>query len=189
MSSILKVDQIQNTDGQSALVIASDGSVNGVKYAEAASPSGRTITSTTMSSFEQGTWTPSIEIGSASTGITYASRSADYVRIGNLVFVNGDIALSSKGSITGSVQIAGLPFTVYDRTGATSNDGGAGLCAYQFGTTGVYSPIGLLGVGGTKKINMYAATSSGGNISAGIGTSNITNGFSIRWSLTYITDD
>ncbi len=110
MSSILKVDQIQNTDGQSALVIASDGSVDSVKYAEELNPSGRTITSTTMSSYEEGTWTPVI----TGTGNSIAAGElyGSYFRVGNLVtaFLNlNDSSNNTFGS--GDITFTGLPFT------------------------------------------------------------------------------
>ena len=36
MSSILKVDEIQNTDGKTGLVITPDGSIDGIKFPEGA---------------------------------------------------------------------------------------------------------------------------------------------------------
>ena len=114
MSSILKVDQIQNTDGQSALVIASDGSVNGVKYAEAASPSGRTITSTTMSSFEEGTWVPTVSASGGGFSGTVTISSANYTKIGSTVWVDAYISANVTAVGSGGAQIEGLPFTVSD---------------------------------------------------------------------------
>ena len=61
MTSILKVDEIQNTDGKTGIVITPDGSLESVKFPEQSSPSGRVITSTTMSSYEEGTWTPIVD--------------------------------------------------------------------------------------------------------------------------------
>lgn len=54
------------------------------------------------------TWTPSLRFGGATTGIT-GSQVGRYTRIGNMVFAQGTIALSSKGSATGSATISGLP--------------------------------------------------------------------------------
>jgi hypothetical protein len=79
MSSILKVDEIQNTDGKTGLVITPDGSIDGIKFPEEANPSGRTITSTTMSSYEEGTWVPVLETG---TALTLSGR---YTKVGNIV--------------------------------------------------------------------------------------------------------
>ena len=112
MSSILKVDQIQNTDGQSALVIASDGSVDGVKYAEESNPSGRTITSTTMSSYEVGTWAPTVGSSGGGFAGTINNVSANYTKIGSTVWVDAFIVVTVTAVGSGYAQIGGLPFTV-----------------------------------------------------------------------------
>lgn len=58
------------------------------------------------------TWTPVLQFGGLSTGITYSlgQQWGSYYSIGNVVFYNLFIVLSSKGSATGAVTIAGLPF-------------------------------------------------------------------------------
>ena len=139
-----------------------------------------------LDDYEEGTFTPALSINDSTSGITYASRSAEYVKIGKQVFVNGDIQLSSKGSSSGVVRITSLPFTINDRTSGTSLDGGASLCGFSGGTSGIYSPIGLIGRGGFTEISMYVATSSGGQVNAQLSNSNITDSFSVRFSLTYI---
>ena len=63
-----------------------------------------------MAPFVSGTWTPALAFGGATTGITYTTQSGTYVRIGNLVYVNFSIDLTSKGSATGNATITGLPF-------------------------------------------------------------------------------
>ncbi len=45
------------------------------------------------------------------TLITYNIREGTYVRIGNLVFINVSIFLTSKGTDTGNATITGFPFT------------------------------------------------------------------------------
>jgi hypothetical protein len=58
-----------------------------------------------------GTWTPGINFGGGNTGVTYTSRSASYIRIGNIVFFKLSIVLSNKGSGGGSLTIDTFPFT------------------------------------------------------------------------------
>jgi len=60
---------------------------------------------------DQTSWTPQLEFGGATTGITYSTQEGTYIRIGNIVFVNVTISLSSKGSATGVATITGFPFT------------------------------------------------------------------------------
>ena len=74
----------------------------------------------TLDDYEEGTWTPTITFGAASTGITYSLNEGCYTKIGNQVFFTGVIQLSSKGSATGYADIRGFPFTVQNANGAIS---------------------------------------------------------------------
>lgn len=60
--------------------------------------------------YEEGSWTPVLEFGGASTGITYDLQEGHYVRIGRYVMMQAGIRLTSKGTATGTAWIAGLPF-------------------------------------------------------------------------------
>ena len=62
--------------------------------------------------YEETTFSPTISFGGASVGVTYSSRSGSLTRIGNRVLVNIYIALSNKGTSTGTVLIGTLPFAV-----------------------------------------------------------------------------
>jgi hypothetical protein len=55
-------------------------------------------------------WTPAVTFGGASTGITYSTQTGTYARVGNMVYIECLIVLTSKGSATGAAQITGLPF-------------------------------------------------------------------------------
>jgi hypothetical protein len=61
--------------------------------------------------YSYGTWVPVLSFGGASAGITYATQTGFYVRIGRLTLVTASITLTSKGSSTGGASIAGLPYT------------------------------------------------------------------------------
>jgi hypothetical protein len=63
-----------------------------------------------MSAYETGSWTPVLEFGGASVGITYSNQSGTYTRIGNFVFIRCVFNLTNKGSSTGNATITGLPF-------------------------------------------------------------------------------
>lgn len=68
------------------------------------------ISTTTQSDTGSGTFTPVLQFGGASTGITYAVQSGVYKRIDSLVYITVSIILTNKGSSTGTATIAGLPF-------------------------------------------------------------------------------
>ena len=61
--------------------------------------------------FATGSWTPALNFGGATTGITYSGAAGIYVVVGKLVFVQGVLALTSKGSATGNASVGGLPIT------------------------------------------------------------------------------
>lgn len=64
-------------------------------------------------------WTPVLNFGGATTGITYGVQSGTYARIGPILFFRLYITLTSKGSATGAATITGLP-TVSGDASATS---------------------------------------------------------------------
>jgi hypothetical protein len=64
----------------------------------------------TLDDYEEGTWTPVPKFGGANVGMSYSS-TGKYTKIGNLVFVEANFAITTNGSSTGNVTIEGLPFT------------------------------------------------------------------------------
>jgi hypothetical protein len=74
-----------------------------------------TGTSELLADYEEGTWTPVVQFGGASVGITYVGRDGWYTKIGNAVTISGWFHLSNKGSSTGDATISGLPFTAAAR--------------------------------------------------------------------------
>ena len=74
-----------------------------------------------LDDYEEGVFTPSLEFGGATTGITYSSaRGGSYTKIGRQVTVNFGFTLTSKGSASGDATLAGLPFAVEDIISGTS---------------------------------------------------------------------
>lgn len=56
-----------------------------------------------------GTFTPVLHFGGNSAGIVYTSQIGYYTEVGDVMHIDIDIALSSKGSSTGAATISGLP--------------------------------------------------------------------------------
>ena len=178
MTSILKVDQIQNTDGQQALVITPDGSIDSVKFPQAADPVGRVITSTTMSSYEEGTWIPVIEgTTTAGTG-TYTSQGGSYTRIGDLVTCLGYTDITAHTG-SGNILITGLPFT--HGTGSIIEAVGTVMSS---NLTYTKEQLVLLGNKNSKRIRFYQFGPSTNWTPVPMDTS-----FSVFFQFTYQTDD
>ena len=107
-----------------------------------------------MAPFVTGTWTPALNFGGATTGITYTTQSGNYVRMGNLVYVNFSITLSSKGSATGAATITGLPFA----GGGVAP--GMSIRYYSNLASIAGSPFGWIGTSTINLVQMGAATPS-----------------------------
>jgi len=118
MTSVLKVDNIQNSSGTSALTIDSSGNL------------------TATQGFVTGTFTPTV-LGTTVAGVFVYDTSntyGHYQRIGDYVFINGRVVVSSvTTSATGNAQIGGLPFTSSEAAAITqgyTDWGGTGWGAY-----------------------------------------------------------
>lgn len=66
-------------------------------------------TSSTMSNFSIGTFTPVLSFGGLSTGIVYGTRIGRFYVIGKIVICNFGITLTNKGSAVGAAQVSGFP--------------------------------------------------------------------------------
>ena len=91
-----------------------------------------------------GTWTPSLNFGGNAVGMTTDGLQGSYVKIGAMVFLNGWIRLTAKGSSTGDARVAGLPFTHggYYQVGSLQLAGGTTFVGYpQISANGTFLPL------------------------------------------------
>ena len=84
---------------------------NGIGIAFPATQSASTDPNT-LDDYEEGTWTPQLSFGGATTGIVQSIyTSGHYTKVGRLVVVRCTIELTNKGTATGAAAVTGLPFT------------------------------------------------------------------------------
>lgn len=111
------------------------------------------FTGAATATFGQGSWTPTLNFGGVTTGITYGTQTGRYTQFGNMVCVSGYIALTNKGAAAGNATITGAPFTasglhfftIASTTGLTYTgpmlnaflNGGTAFSIQQASTTGV----------------------------------------------------
>ncbi len=135
----------------------------------------------TLDDYEEGTWTPNLIFGSASTGMTFSERVGNYVKVGKWVTITFNIALSAKGSSTGQALVTGMPFVNY-----TNLQLSAGIL------------IGERGMSGFNQTNAYFLMWNDGNLylryngSAdyqSFSDANFTNGSCIYGVVTYQTSN
>ncbi len=65
----------------------------------------------TLDDYEEGSWTPTLTTDGTATTPAYTSQNGRYVKIGSRVFIEAYLQWSSTSGGSGSVLIAGLPFT------------------------------------------------------------------------------
>lgn len=64
-----------------------------------------------LDDYEEGTFTPILNFGGATTGITYTTQTGFYTKIGNLVHIDVRMVLSNKGSAVGAATVTNMPFS------------------------------------------------------------------------------
>jgi hypothetical protein len=69
-----------------------------------------------LDDYEEFTWTPTIGGSGGQSGQAYSSQNGYYIKIGKLVVAWAQLTLSTVGTVTGSVQIQGFPFTAENST-------------------------------------------------------------------------
>lgn len=120
----------------------------------------------TLDDYEEGTWTPVLWDDSLSDaeGQVYQVATAVYTKIGEKVFVEGRIDMTSLGTLTTSQQakIGGLPFTVKNE----ANRQGTLHAAFAAGMsiTAGTNPSGIFSTNAVY-VNMYLWDSTGGTSS------------------------
>jgi hypothetical protein len=133
----------------------------------------------TLDDYEEGSWTPVIGGSGGQSGQAYTTQAASYVKIGQFVLATFNVQLSTKGTITGNVQIKGLPFTA---------NAGGGLCALKWGSSAT-SWVDSLGEvpAGFAFLTVWAITAAGTGFST-IATADIGNSTSFLGTICYRAD-
>lgn len=135
----------------------------------------------TLDDYEELDWTPVIGGSGGTTGQTYATQVGRAVKIGRQVTASCFVVLSVKGTITGNVEIQGLPFAA--ETVASMQTYGT----VQWGdlaTTWV-NVIGRVLSGGSV-VQLRGATAAAANNVTALVTADINNNTSIGLTLTYM---
>jgi hypothetical protein len=116
---------------------------------------GDTAAANALDDYEEGTWTMGLAFGGASVGVTYVDNTGAYTKIGRQVTVTGYLALSSKGSSTGSAFLTGLPFTISNSNSAYS------ISSLRFTTVTFANQFQAQGVINTTTIEFSEITEAG----------------------------
>jgi hypothetical protein len=108
------------------LIDASGASAGQIKFPATQNAS---ADANTLDDYEEGSWTPTIGGSGGQSGQVYSVQVGRYVKVGKLVTAQVSVTLSTLGTITGNVQIQGLPFTAENTTDLRSS------CAINWAST------------------------------------------------------
>ena len=147
---------------------------------------GGTGASNLLDDYEEGTWTPVMEFGGSTAGVTYALQTGSYTKVGRLVTINIAIQLSSNGTGSGAASITGLPFAIADTVSSTSIDY-SGSVGYYTGVSGVYGNLSLIGQDSSGELIFRHKASDVGGVATTTTDTQIGNSFELRATMTYFT--
>ena len=170
------------TGGTARVKIASDGTVQllsstGIDFS-GIQTNASGMTSETLDSYEEGTWTPSwVESGTVTTDIAHGN----YTKIGDLVFLSLIIGSTGAPTSTDSIKIAGAPFSVDTTTNITRYQGSFEAINFTVGSTNQYT----LGFVADGDIVIRKMSSTGGNLASKWNEVSALGSFEIRGTISY----
>jgi len=150
---------------------------NGIDF----SATSGTGTSELLADYEEGTWTPTISDGTNNATMGSAGSNAGwYTKIGRVVFISGNVATTSLGSVSGAIRITGLPFTANSAVGQNN-----GLCVGYAGGFAITANQVVTGFanGGSTYIALYVWTATTGTTA--MQATQWTNSGNMQFSMVY----
>ncbi len=134
----------------------------------------------TLDDYEEGTWTPVIGGSGGTSGQVYSFQVGKYVKVGKLVTAYFSISMTTKGTITTSVQIQGLPFT----TENTANLKPSGVISFWNNTVTSFVNLSLVADPNTTAATIYGAAAAATAPTALV-TADLNNATDLIGSITY----
>jgi len=138
----------------------------------------------TLDDCERGTWTVVFGGSGGTSGQTYTTQEGYYVKHGPLVQISGTAILTAKGTITGNVQIQGLPFA--SKTGSGTYRSTIAINWSNLNTAFVLVQ-GIL-VGGVTAATVRGATAATVSLITALVTADVSDTTIFSFSFTYLTD-
>jgi hypothetical protein len=131
-----------------------------------------------LDDYEEGTWTPAFSASTTAPTITYTSQAGTYVKVGEYVYCEFVLILSSFSGGSGHITFTGLPFATQD------NDIRAGMCV-SFSAAFANGCNGMLINGGSTTSGVLRRLDATNNVSAVIDVSELNGNEILRGSISY----
>lgn len=139
----------------------------------------------TLQPVETGTFTPTFAGETNHGTAAYSRQNGQFTKIGQMVIASIDVALTSKGTSSGSLSIQGLPFPL-----VTGKKAAAAVSHFGIdisGTGNAFEVFAETNIGAVDQLILLLSLTSGGSI--GLGTPDITDTASLVLTLIYYTED
>ena len=137
----------------------------------------------TLDDYEEGTFSPVLGGSGGQSGQSYSTQLGVYTKIGRIVHCSGYINLGTKGTITATLQLSGLPFTAGTGSGFNSAGSLITINAWTI-AAGTYVQFGINNASATANFRSYLGTGSSAN-GANMATANVNNGTHVSFNITY----
>jgi len=137
----------------------------------------------TLDDYEVGTFTPVLGGAGGTSGQSYGLQAGNYVKIGDRVFIDANTSLSTKGTITGNVQISGLPFT--SKSGAAYRASASHSYIHTWSLTSGETQLNSLIYDNTAVVSLGESDVTGAEAWSALTTTQVNNASEINTSVNY----
>jgi hypothetical protein len=134
---------------------------------------------------QYGLWTPTIGGSGGASGQTYNFQDGQWIKFGKLVTLFGVLQLSAKGTITGQVEIQGIPFPV---TSEFTNY--RSVCAVNWFSlaTSIIIVQGAM-IQGDDNITLRINTAAAGSLDTALAEADLNDDTAFSFTMPYLTDN
>lgn len=165
---------ITNT-GTGNNVLATSPTLSGTSVVNSMTVTNLNFGGSVLNNYTESTYTPTINFGGLSNGITYTRQLGTYTRIGRETIAHIDVRLSNKGSSTG------VAFITLPTSPSSFNYGVSILATNLTGTTG--GIMAYIASGGSQIQLIYSGTGAGSDVT----DANFTNTATLIMTAIYFT--
>ena len=137
----------------------------------------------TLDDYEVGTFTPVLGGAGGTSGQSYGLQAGNYVKIGDRVFIDANTSLSTKGTITGNVQVSGLPFT--SKSGAAYRASASHSYIHTWSLTSGETQLNSLIYDNTAVVSLGESDVTGAEAWSALTTTQVNNASEINTSVNY----
>jgi hypothetical protein len=136
-----------------------------------------------MADYSTGSWTPNIGGTGGQSGQTYSIQEGTYVKVGRDVSAYFTMSLSALGTITGGVQVQGLPFL----SQSTGNYRATAITFWNAMTTSIVIMLGRL-IQNTTAVDIRIATGATTGLATSAVQADLSATTTIAGSIIYRSD-